>query len=194
MLLQKLREHQRVTRRELAEALGVAQSNISRIEHEDDPHVSTIRKFVEALGGELVLQAKIGDRDDRPSGPRNDIARRREHFSSSSSVCPTFQSALYCGTISDETVSPTSIAVGPTGRRLRILAIEPTYGGSRRAFVENLVNYSRHEIVPLTLPARFWKWRMRGAHYEMARLLTKCPVHSISCWRGRCSICPPFSA
>jgi predicted transcriptional regulator len=50
-----------VTQHELAEALGVAQSNISRIEHEDDPQVSTIRKFVEALGGELVLQAKIGD-------------------------------------------------------------------------------------------------------------------------------------
>ncbi len=61
MLLQKLREHRKVTQHELAEALGVAQSNISRIEHEDDPQVSTIRKFVEALGGELVLQAKIGD-------------------------------------------------------------------------------------------------------------------------------------
>lgn len=61
LLLQKLREHRKVTQHELAEALGVAQSNISRIEHEDDPQVSTVRKFVEALGGELVLQAKIGD-------------------------------------------------------------------------------------------------------------------------------------
>ncbi|MCA1670426.1 MAG: DUF3524 domain-containing protein, partial [Thermomicrobia bacterium] len=54
---------------------------------------------------------------------------------------------------------------------MRILAVEPTYGGSHRAFIENLVNYSQHEIVPLTLPARFWKWRMRGAHYELARML-----------------------
>ena len=61
LLLQKLREHRKVTQHELAEALGVAQSNISRVEHEDDPQVSTVRKFVEALGGELVLQAKIGD-------------------------------------------------------------------------------------------------------------------------------------
>ncbi|MDQ6602029.1 MAG: helix-turn-helix transcriptional regulator [Chloroflexota bacterium] len=61
LLLQKLREHRKVTQHELADALGVAQSNISRIEHEDDPQVSTVRKFVEALGGELVLQAKIGD-------------------------------------------------------------------------------------------------------------------------------------
>ncbi len=61
LLLQRLREHQRVTQQELAEALGVAQSNISRIEHENDPQISTVRKFVEALGGELVVQAKIGD-------------------------------------------------------------------------------------------------------------------------------------
>jgi hypothetical protein len=61
------------------------------------------------------------------------------------------------------------------GDRLRILLVEPTYGGSRRAFVENLIAYSRHEIVPLTLPARFWKWRMRGAHYELARLFEAMP-------------------
>ena len=58
---------------------------------------------------------------------------------------------------------------------MRILAVEPTYGGSHRAFVESLMSYSRHEIVPLTLPARFWKWRMRGAHYELARMLNEMP-------------------
>jgi predicted transcriptional regulator len=61
LVLRKLREHQRVTQHELSIALGVAQSNISRIEHEDDPQISTVRRFVEALGGELVLQARIGD-------------------------------------------------------------------------------------------------------------------------------------
>jgi predicted transcriptional regulator len=61
LLLQKLRERQKVTQHELAAALGVAQSNISRIEHEDDPQISTVRKFVEALGGKLVVQARIGD-------------------------------------------------------------------------------------------------------------------------------------
>ncbi len=69
----------------------------------------------------------------------------------------------------------TMMETAPTGRRLRILAVEPTYGGSHRAFIENLINYSRHEIVPLTLPARFWKWRMRGGHYELARMLNDVP-------------------
>jgi predicted transcriptional regulator len=50
-----------VPQHELAWALGVAQSNISRIEHQDDPQISTVRRFVEALGGELVLRARIGD-------------------------------------------------------------------------------------------------------------------------------------
>ena len=61
LVLRELREHKRVTQQELSEALGVAQSNISRIEHQDDPQVSTVRRFGEALGGELILQARIGD-------------------------------------------------------------------------------------------------------------------------------------
>lgn len=61
VVLRELRQHRSVTQHDLAKALGVAQSNISRIEHQDDPQVSTVRRFVEALGGELVLQARIGD-------------------------------------------------------------------------------------------------------------------------------------
>ncbi|MBE0564379.1 MAG: DUF3524 domain-containing protein, partial [Krumholzibacteria bacterium] len=44
-----------------------------------------------------------------------------------------------------------------------ILFIEPYDGGSHRAFREGLIRHSRHRYVSLTLPARFWKWRMRGA-------------------------------
>jgi len=46
---------------------------------------------------------------------------------------------------------------------MRILFIEPYDGGSHRAFREALAARSRHEVRSLTLPARFWKWRMRGA-------------------------------
>lgn len=46
---------------------------------------------------------------------------------------------------------------------MRILFIEPYDGGSHRAFRLGLTAHSRHEIESLTLPARFWKWRMRGA-------------------------------
>jgi glycosyltransferase involved in cell wall biosynthesis len=46
---------------------------------------------------------------------------------------------------------------------LRILAIEPYYGGSHQVFLDGYRAHSRHEIELLTMPARKWKWRMRGA-------------------------------
>jgi len=57
--LMRLRRNQRVTQQELAAALGVSQVNVSRIEHEDDLQLSTMRRFIEALGGELIVQARI---------------------------------------------------------------------------------------------------------------------------------------
>lgn len=48
-------------------------------------------------------------------------------------------------------------------RSLRILFIEPFYGGSHQEFADGLACYSRHEIDLHTLPARFWKWRMRSS-------------------------------
>ena len=46
---------------------------------------------------------------------------------------------------------------------LNILGIEPYYGGSHKAFLDGLVRHSRHRFELFTLPARKWKWRMRGA-------------------------------
>jgi glycosyltransferase involved in cell wall biosynthesis len=47
--------------------------------------------------------------------------------------------------------------------RLKFLFLEPFFGGSHREFARGLIAHSRHSIDLLTLPARFWKWRMRGA-------------------------------
>lgn len=52
---------------------------------------------------------------------------------------------------------------------LRILAIEPYFGGSHADFLEGLRAASRHQWTLLTLPARKWKWRMRGAAIHFAR-------------------------
>ena len=46
---------------------------------------------------------------------------------------------------------------------MKILFLEPFYGGSHRNFADGLISHSRHNIDLLTMPARFWKWRMRGA-------------------------------
>ncbi|NQT53795.1 DUF3524 domain-containing protein, partial [bacterium] len=54
---------------------------------------------------------------------------------------------------------------------LRILAIEPYYGGSHRAFLDGLARHSSHQWSLLTMPARKWKWRMRGSAVAFARQL-----------------------
>ncbi len=57
--LMQLRRRREISQQELAAALGVSQVNVSRIEHEDDLQLSTMRRFIEALGGELIVQARI---------------------------------------------------------------------------------------------------------------------------------------
>ena len=52
--------------------------------------------------------------------------------------------------------------------RLRILALEPYYGGSHRAVLDGLVTRICADWTLLTLPARKWKWRMRGSAITMA--------------------------
>jgi DNA-binding XRE family transcriptional regulator len=62
LALAEIRKEQELTQTEVAEVLGVSQVNVSRIEREDDPYVSTLRRYVEALGGRLEVQAVFDDR------------------------------------------------------------------------------------------------------------------------------------
>lgn len=51
---------------------------------------------------------------------------------------------------------------------MRILALEPYYGGSHRAFLDGWSARSRHTWTVLTLPPYKWKWRMRHAAVTLA--------------------------
>lgn len=62
MRLNELRELLGATQQEVADALTVTQANVSRIEHEDDIHVSTLSNYVSALGGQLEMTAVFPDR------------------------------------------------------------------------------------------------------------------------------------
>jgi glycosyltransferase involved in cell wall biosynthesis len=53
---------------------------------------------------------------------------------------------------------------------MRILLISPYHGGSHRAWAEGYARQSAHHVELLTLPARFWKWRMHGGAVTLARL------------------------
>lgn len=52
---------------------------------------------------------------------------------------------------------------------MKFLFLESFYGGSHRDFADGLIAHSQHQIDLVTLPARFWKWRMRGAALNFLR-------------------------
>jgi hypothetical protein len=51
---------------------------------------------------------------------------------------------------------------------MNVLALEPYYGGSHKAFVDGLSKASSHRWTLLTLPAHKWKWRMRHSAITFA--------------------------
>ena len=51
---------------------------------------------------------------------------------------------------------------------MRVLALEPWYGGSHRRFLDGLVAHSAHEVRTVTMAARYWKWRMQGGAVTLA--------------------------
>jgi predicted transcriptional regulator len=61
--LRELREALNLTQVELAGRLQVSQNRVSRIEHGDidRAQVDTLRRYVEAVGGELRVEVQFGD-------------------------------------------------------------------------------------------------------------------------------------
>ena len=55
LTLKKLRAHMELTQTALARTMGVAQATIAQLEQRNDIRVSTLRKYVEALGGTLSI-------------------------------------------------------------------------------------------------------------------------------------------
>ena len=52
---------------------------------------------------------------------------------------------------------------------MRITLVSPYHGGSHRAWAGGYRAHSAHDVSLLTLPARFWKWRMHGGAVTLAR-------------------------
>ena len=53
--LQQLRKARKLTQQRMAELLGIGQDSVSRIENRSDLLLSTLRSYVEAMGGTLTL-------------------------------------------------------------------------------------------------------------------------------------------
>ncbi|MBV9197083.1 MAG: XRE family transcriptional regulator [Solirubrobacterales bacterium] len=72
--LAEVRRRRGVSQAVMADALEVSQPNISRIEQEDDVYLSTLARYVAALGGHLEVRAVFPEETvtllREPSDPR----------------------------------------------------------------------------------------------------------------------------
>jgi DNA-binding XRE family transcriptional regulator len=59
--LADLRRRRGVSQATIAESLAVSQPNVSRIEREDDVYLSTLARYVQALGGHVEVVAVFPD-------------------------------------------------------------------------------------------------------------------------------------
>lgn len=59
MLVAEVRALAGKSQRELAEALGIKQPSVAKMEAAADMQISTLRKIINALGGELEIRAKL---------------------------------------------------------------------------------------------------------------------------------------
>lgn len=60
--LARLRKDLDATQTELAELMHTTQENVSRIERSQNPYLSTVTSYVEALGGRLEINVVFDDR------------------------------------------------------------------------------------------------------------------------------------
>lgn len=63
MTLAELRKGRKLSQARMAEALGIGQMQISRLEQRKDPRLSTIERTVAAMGGRLTMIATFPDQE-----------------------------------------------------------------------------------------------------------------------------------
>lgn len=61
LTLAELRRARAMTQEQLASDLHVGQASIAKLERRTDMYLSTLRRFVEAMGGELDIVARFPD-------------------------------------------------------------------------------------------------------------------------------------
>ncbi len=62
MTLRDLRRAHQLTQERIAESLGIGQDGVSRLEKRSDLLISTLRGYIEAMGGRLRLMAEFPNR------------------------------------------------------------------------------------------------------------------------------------
>jgi DNA-binding transcriptional regulator YiaG len=57
--LQKIRKVRHLSQEEVAKVLQVKQGTVSKLERRTDVYISTLRKYIEAMGGTLTIRAEF---------------------------------------------------------------------------------------------------------------------------------------
>ena len=52
---------------------------------------------------------------------------------------------------------------------MKILLVEPYFSGSHKSWAEGYQSFSNHNIRIISLPGKFWKWRMHGGAISLAK-------------------------
>src|SRR6266851_8836480 len=87
MSLRDLRKARKLTQTRVAKTLGITQDSVSRLEKRSDLLLSTLRKTVKAMGGEVHIVAQFPDRSPvllshlAEEHPRRKSSRRRKSLS-----------------------------------------------------------------------------------------------------------------
>jgi transcriptional regulator with XRE-family HTH domain len=63
--LAELRRESGLNQQEMADEMGVSQASVSKAEHQDDPQMSTLMRYLSALGANLELRAVFPERTVR---------------------------------------------------------------------------------------------------------------------------------
>ena len=63
MALQELRQAMDLTQQQIAGTLQMNQAAVSKLEHQSDMYISTLRRFLSAMGGELRIVASFPEGD-----------------------------------------------------------------------------------------------------------------------------------
>ena len=86
LTLQDIRKAQKLTQEQMASVLNIGQDSISRLEKRSDMMLSTMRSYIEAMGGSLELVARFPKRPpviitsikDMSPAPKKPATRRRK--------------------------------------------------------------------------------------------------------------------
>jgi transcriptional regulator with XRE-family HTH domain len=68
LTLDQIRASRQFTQAQISRALGITQAAVSKLEFRSDSYISSVRKYIEALGGKLEIRAVFPDSEVKVRG------------------------------------------------------------------------------------------------------------------------------